>query len=72
MSPVHSPELRPGPGEEAAGAGDGAFTAAVADSSELVMKAGTSEEAVKAGTGTRTNASVVYNGYNKFTDSFKI
>ena len=27
------------------------------------MKAGTSEEAVKAGTGTRTNASVVYNGY---------
>ena len=28
------------------------------------MKAGTSEEAVKAGTGTRTNASVVYNGYN--------
>ena len=29
------------------------------------MKAGTSEEAVKAGTGTRTNASVVYNGYKQ-------
>ena len=58
-----SPELRPGPGEEAAGAGDGASTTA-ADPSEEAVEAGTSKKAVKAGARARTSASVVDNGYN--------